>query len=92
MLGAEFLENSRAALRVVTDELHAGVSLDRADELVGKPLEGCEGFFENNSGNFPMPGGRVLAGRAFTHNAVARSHLGGTCFCTSHFFNELTQA
>jgi hypothetical protein len=71
MLGAEFLKNGRAALRIVTDELHTGISLDRADEFVGKTVEGRKRFVENNASNFPVPGGGVLAGGAFLHLAVA---------------------
>ena len=71
MFGAKFSQDRGPTLRIVADELHAGIALDRVDEFVGKPLEGGERFLENNAGDFPMPGRRILAGGAFLHSAVA---------------------
>ena len=71
VLGAQLRKNRGAALRVVADELHSGVALDGAHQVVGKALEGGEWFFENNTRDFPMAGSRVLARGAFLHFPVA---------------------
>src|SRR5207302_3368594 len=56
VLGAEFLENRRAAAGVIADELDAGFRFDRVDEAVGEAFVDGKRLLQNRSRQLPVPG------------------------------------
>ena len=67
MLRAEFIEDNRAALGIVSQKLRTGLLHERGHKLFGHGLKGGEGFRQHGTSYFPVPRHRILAARLLAH-------------------------
>ena len=62
MLRAELIDDHRAGRRVVAEGRPADLRLELRDDFRGKPVgESQEGAVEDDPGQLPVPGDRVLS-------------------------------
>ena len=62
VFGSQLFEDNGSAAREIADERNSRFRFDRLHEFVRKSIEDRKRLLENDTGNFPMAGGRILAG------------------------------